>query len=91
MSRKQDEALRRFAHGASLSDAQLLLKQLRWRADQRIINHFDEDVWLKPCYDSGGKRIGITECCFADNPCPRHRKALAASMSGDLPPAKAED
>lgn len=43
-----------------------------WKEDDMIANHFNEIVWLKPCSDRDGERIGITECCFADDPCGRH-------------------
>jgi len=48
-----------------------LLKTLRWKEDMLVTNHFGEHVWLKPCFIDG-KRIGITECCFADDPCQHH-------------------
>lgn len=50
-----------------------LLKALRWKEDMKIVNDFGEHVWLKP-FIVNGKRIGITDCCFVSEPCPRHRK-----------------
>lgn len=52
--------------GQSLTE--LILEDLRWKADQAIINHFGESVWLKqmPTY--------ITDCCFTDAPCEWHAK-----------------
>jgi len=52
--------------------AKQLLKTLRWEADMKVVNDFGEHVWLKPHY-LNGKRIGITDCCFVDSPCERHR------------------
>ena len=45
-----------------------LLASLRWRADQIIINHFGERVWLRECEG------GITDCCLAAEPCDYHAK-----------------
>ena len=53
--------------------AQRLLKSLRWKADMAVVNYFGEHVWLCPCFDSSGKRIGITECCRVSDPCEHHR------------------
>jgi hypothetical protein len=50
-----------------------ILKALRWKEDMKIVNDFDEHVWLKPLFVDG-KRIGITDCCFVSDPCPRHRE-----------------
>jgi len=46
---------------------ELILEDLRWRADQAIINYEGESVWLEqmPGY--------ITDCCYTDAPCERHR------------------
>lgn len=57
----------------STINARATLASLRWEEDQLIRNHEGEWVWLGPCYDSDGKRIGITDCCPADNPCERHK------------------
>jgi hypothetical protein len=54
------------------NSAQVLLESLRWDVDSLITNHEDERVWLKACLDADGKRIGITDCCYADDPCPHH-------------------
>ncbi len=48
------------------------LENLRWKEDMDIINHFGDHVWLKPLFVDG-KRVGITDCCFVSNPCPRHK------------------
>lgn len=53
-------------------NAEALLGSLRWKADTLVTNYFGEVVWLKPCY-LNGKRIGITDCCFVDDPCERHK------------------
>ena len=45
---------------------EMILEDLRWRADQAIINPFGESVWLKKIPE------GITDCCFTDSPCERH-------------------
>ncbi len=50
-----------------------VLTNLRWKEDMLITNHFGERVWLGPCYNTKGKRIGITDCCFEDNPCSKHK------------------
>lgn len=47
------------------------LDSLRWREDTVITNHDGERVWLKPMYVDG-KRVGITDCCLADEPCDSH-------------------
>lgn len=49
-----------------------LLASLRWECDSQIVNHFGEHVWLGPCLNSEGERIGITDCCFVADPCQRH-------------------
>lgn len=53
--------------------AEDILAALRWKADMKIVNDFGEHVWLKPLIVND-KRIGITDCCFVDNPCERHAK-----------------
>lgn len=57
-----------------LSDHQNTLESLRWKADTIITNYEGETVWLKPRFNAQGKRIGITDCCLSDAPCPRHRR-----------------
>lgn len=61
------------------------LDSLSWTLDDPITNHFGEEVWLGPCFNSEGKRIGITDCCFQDSPCEHHaevarRRALLAAI-----------
>ena len=56
-----------------IEDTRAALVALRWDVDQRIVNYFGDVVWLGPCFDESGKRIGITECCFAESPCDHHR------------------
>jgi len=53
-------------------DPAATLDKLRWREDMAVTNPFGEEVWLKPAYDAAGERIGITDCCQVDEPCPRH-------------------
>lgn len=52
--------------------AAAVLDAARWRVDQPITNHDGERVWLGPCFDKDGKRIGITDCCLVDSPCAHH-------------------
>lgn len=73
MTRKRDEALLRLADGITPHDATVLLEALRWREDQIIRTYFDEIVYLGPCFNRAGERIGITECCFIEHPCEKHQ------------------
>lgn len=68
-----------------------LIDELRWKADQAVVNDFGEHVWLKPLFvdekfnevpEGKGKRIGITDCCFVAEPCPRH-KQIADQQNAD--------
>jgi hypothetical protein len=52
--------------------AKRLLEGLRWKEDMMITNHEGERVWLKPCLNTEGKRIGITDCCPEEDPCDHH-------------------
>lgn len=61
---------------ASLWDPEAELAALRWRPDMVVTTPFGERVWLKPCYDQLGRRIGITDCCPEDDPCERHLVVL---------------
>ena len=54
-------------------DALELLHSLRWDVDSLVENPFGEVVWLKPCIQNG-VRVGITDCCFAEEPCPHHKQ-----------------
>ena len=56
-------------------DAKTIMEMLRWKEDMAIINHDGEHVFLKACYYEG-KRIGITDCCFMDNPCNKHKERV---------------
>lgn len=49
-----------------------LLDSLRWKEDDLVKNPFGETVYLKK-HDSGG---GLTDCCFADEPCDRHQTCV---------------
>lgn len=60
--------------------AKALLKSLRWSEDMVITNHEGERVWLKPCLDREGKRIGVTDCCLEDDPCDWHRTMESAQI-----------
>lgn len=62
----------------TVEEAKLLLKALRWDVDMVITNYDGERVWLGPCLNSEGKRIGITDCCLERDPCAHHR-ALASA------------
>lgn len=55
-------------------DPQSILESLRWNEDSMITNYDGEQVWLKACYLDNGARAGITDCCFVDTPCDRHKK-----------------
>lgn len=54
---------------------------LRWSEDDLVTNPFGDDVWLKPLVVNG-RRIGITDCCFADDPCSRHEDLAAIEQVG---------
>ena len=54
-------------------DPRELLKALRWKAGMLVVNPFGERVWLKDDLDENGKKVGITDCCPADDPCPIHK------------------
>lgn len=51
-----------------------LMHMLRWDVDHCVVNHEGERVWLKACFDDQGNRIGITDCCPAEDPCDHHKK-----------------
>jgi hypothetical protein len=57
-----------------------LLKSLRWSEDMVITNHEGERVWLKPCLNREGGRIGITDCCPEEDPCDHHRTLVGATI-----------
>lgn len=48
-----------------------LLAGLRWDVDSLITNYEGKRVWLKAC-TVAGVRVGITDCCLAENPCSYH-------------------
>jgi hypothetical protein len=54
-----------------VEESKMLLKSLRWEKDMIVVTAFDEKVWLKDLYD-GEKLLGITECCYSDDPCEYH-------------------
>jgi hypothetical protein len=72
MTNERNNAIRSLAEQATPNEAAPLRASLTWHEDQIITNHEGMRVWLKPCYSESGKRIGITDCCFADAPCDRH-------------------
>lgn len=51
-----------------------LMEMLRWDVDSCVVVPSGERVWLKACLDDKGNRIGITDCCLADEPCDHHAK-----------------
>lgn len=51
-------------------NAREILDDLRWTADRIVVNPFGERVWLRERDD----RLGITDCCPADEPCDYHAK-----------------
>jgi hypothetical protein len=57
-----------------------LLRILSWKPDMVVTNHDGHRVWLKESLDSTGKRDGITDCCFVDDPCERHKRTLTSSV-----------
>jgi hypothetical protein len=62
---------------------QALLDSLRWEADMVITNHEGERVWLTECHNESGVQIGITDCCFAADPCDYHG-ALDGSIRAEV-------
>ena len=67
-----------------LDDPESVLRSLRWKEDTKVITPFGEHVWLKPCYNAVGKRIGITECCFVNDPCEHHKKVASVLAKAEL-------
>jgi hypothetical protein len=63
----------------SKEDTISLMEKLRWDADHCVTNYEGERVWLKACLDERGNRIGITDCCLADDPCEHHREIAKKS------------
>lgn len=68
----QNEALGRLVDGITPKEAIALLDSLRWRPGQVVTNHFGDRVFLKAAIEAG-RQIGVTECCFVDDPCPLHK------------------
>jgi hypothetical protein len=66
--------------------AAAVLAENRWGVDRAVTNPFEERVWLGPCVNADGERIGITECCWVEKPCKRHR----AIANGEEPDCEAE-
>ena len=71
------------AENATPDEARRLLWSLRWREDMIVVSPLRQVMWLGPCYDRTGKRIGITECCFVTDPCAKHR-SMWVSLPQDL-------
>lgn len=61
-------------------DAPHILKALRWKEDMHVVNDFGEHVYLRPCI-LNGVRVGITDCCVFDDPCPRHKRMQRESKA----------
>ena len=59
-----------------------LIENLQWKADSKVVNDFDEYVWLRECFNSSGERIGIADCCFVCDPCPWHKALEKTSTRG---------
>lgn len=54
-------------------DAVEILAALRWKADQLVVNHEGDRVWLKSMPPLPSMTHGyITDCCFVEVPCERH-------------------
>jgi len=66
----------------SRKDHEDVLEGLRWGADTVVENYEGERVWLRPCLDGLGRRIGITDCCREDDPCGRHGRIRAGTGGG---------
>lgn len=62
--------------------APAIMAALRYHEDMAIWNDLGEHVWLKGHYGTDGKRMWLEDCCFVDDPCPRH----AALQSQEEPP-----
>jgi hypothetical protein len=60
------DAQQRFTKSHDLSVLQSFLDALRWKADDHIVNHEGEHVWLRSVPG------GITDCCPYEAPCPEH-------------------
>ncbi len=60
--------------------AAAVLDRARWREDMAITNYDGDRVWLGPCFDNDGKRIGITDCCLVDAPCAHHAEIAGRSQ-----------
>lgn len=67
-----------------IDDPKSLLESLRWKEDIKVTNRFGEHVWLKSLFvdehfrsvdpeTTDANKIGITDCCRVDQPCPRHK------------------
>lgn len=63
-------------------DVRKTLDNLRWKENMKVVNAFGEEVWLKPLILEG-KRIGITDCCFASSPCLRHSAQQCVQRTAD--------
>lgn len=59
------------------------LTALRWTEDMLVVNPFGDRVWLKPCFNERNERIGITDCCFAEEPCDWHAALAQSAPSGE--------
>ena len=56
-------------------DKNLLLTLLRWDVDYlAFLAEYDDYYWLKACFNSEGKRIGITSCCSLNYECKRYKE-----------------
>ena len=80
MKRTRNEAIHHLAENATPAEAQGLLESLRWKADGLITNHFGERVWLKEVAATATVIRHITDCCFEDDPCERHRAMQKAVL-----------
>jgi hypothetical protein len=50
-----------------------VIRAMRWKAGDLVENPFGDHVWLKDCLDEEGRKIGITDCCLANDPCDVHK------------------
>lgn len=62
-------------HPPAPSEAEEILKAMRWKADMVITNPFGERVWLKRRFNPNG----LTDCCLESDPCAHHAALRDAS------------
>ncbi len=53
-----------------------LRESLRRKVDTVHTNYDGDRMWLGPSLNAEGKRVGITDCCYVDHECERHRTII---------------